>query len=229
MAHAIDRARVIQDVLQGAGRPVSGPFPAVLWGADPSIAPYAFDAAAANALLDEAGLKAKPGSTQRFSLEMVVLDTRRAAPYDQMLAIFSTDLAAIGVNLKVTYLPAKEFVKRLTARNFDAAFYEWVPDIADPDPFVLLHSTQADKGANYAGYANPDVDKLLDEGERLTERNDRRKVYAQLHKILHEEQPYTFLYSPREQWAWSRRLRGVNPIDIGALARFPGITRWWVE
>ena len=228
LARAIDRARVIQDVLRGDGSPISGPFAAVMWGADPSIAPWPFDLAAAAKLLDEAAMKARPDG-KRFGMEMIVLETRRAPPYDQMLAVFRTDLATIGIDLKVTYLPPAEFVKRLTARNFDAAFYEWVPDIADPDPYVQLHSTQAGSGANYASYSNPEVDKLLDEGHKKTDRAERRKVYAALHKIIHDEQPYAYLYSPREQWAWSRRLRGVNPIDIAPPARFPGIARWWVE
>jgi peptide/nickel transport system substrate-binding protein len=228
LAHAIDRARVIQDVLRGDGRPISGPFPAAMWGADPSIAPWPFDTGAAGKMLDEAGFKPKPDG-KRFAMELILLEARRSAPYDQMMAIFRTDLATIGIDLKVTYLKPAEFVKRLTARNFDAAFYEWVPDIADPDPYVLLHSTQAQSGANYAGYANPAADKLLDEGHQKTDRNERRHVYAALHKIVHDEQPYAFLFSPREQWAWSRRVRGVNPIDIAPPARFPGIARWWVE
>ena len=42
----------------------------------------------------------------------------------------------------------------------------WLPDIADPDPYALLHSTQISAGVNSAGYASKQVDDLLDEARR---------------------------------------------------------------
>jgi hypothetical protein len=37
------------------------------------------------------------------------------------------------------------------------------------------------------------------------------------------------LYAANGHYAWSRRLKGVNPRDIGTQPRFPGVALWWVE
>jgi peptide/nickel transport system substrate-binding protein len=228
LAHALDRARIIEDVLRGSARPASSPFYPTMWGADPGIAPWPFDRAKAAAFFDEAKLP-KVGNKPRFVVELLVDRERRGSVYDEMLAIFRDDLDKVGVELKVTYLPRNELVDRLILHTFDAALFEWGPDIPDPDPYVLLHSTQVDAGANYAGYTNPDVDRLLEEARSTNDRAKRKESYHAIHKVIHEEQPYTFLYTPQSHYAWSRRLRGVNPIDVSSLPRQPGVSRWSVD
>ena len=106
--------------------------------------------------------------------------------------------------------------------------FTWTPEIADPDPYAILHSSQIQDGSNYAAYASADVDRLLDEGRRATDRAERRKSYFAIPKIVHEEEPYTFLFSPEARFAWSRRVHGANPVDFGAMPTFPGLARWWV-
>jgi peptide/nickel transport system substrate-binding protein len=228
LAHALDRPRVIEDVLGGAGRPVSGPFYPTLWGADPNIAPWPFDLAAAEKMLDAAGQAKKNG--KRFAVELLVEDAKRGtAVYDSILAIFRADLDKIGVELKVTYVPRHELIDRLVTHNFEAALFEFSADIADPDPYALLHSSQAQGGENFAGFANPDADKQLDAGRANLDRAKRKEAYYALHKLVHEAEPYTFLYVPERYYAWNRRVHDVSPLDIGALPRSPGMARWWVD
>jgi peptide/nickel transport system substrate-binding protein len=229
LAQALDRSRVIEDVLGGAGRPVSGPFFPSLWGSDPNVTPWPFDLAKAGQLLDAAKLQAKD-KKGRFSFELVVQDTfRGSSAYDQMLTIFRNDLEKIGVNMRVSYLPRAEVVDRLVLHNFDAVLFRWSADIADPDPYALLHSSQANGGENYAAWVNADADKLLEQGRRTNDRAARKEAYYALHKIVHEEEPYTFLFAPQRFFAWSRRVHGVSPLDLSALPRWPGLAHWWVD
>jgi peptide/nickel transport system substrate-binding protein len=227
MTHALDRQRVIEDVLKGAARPLSGPFYPSMWGGDPTVPPWPHDAARAAALLDEAGHTAKNG--KRFPLELLITENSRGPVLDEMLAIFRRDLEEIGVQLNVIYVARNEMVDRLILRNFDAALYEWGVDLPDPDPYALLHSSEINGGGNYAGYSNPKIDELLEAGRLAGDRDKRREVYSQLHRLMHEDEPYTFLYAPQIHYAWSRRLHGVNPVDVGPLPRTPGLNRWWVD
>jgi peptide/nickel transport system substrate-binding protein len=228
LTQALDRPRVIEDVLGGAARPVSGPFFPTLWGADPNIAPWPFDLARAAQLLDEAKLPVKDKA--RFTVELLVEDRfRGSSMYDQMLAIFRNDFEKIGVDLRVNHVPRGEVVDRLQLHEFDAVLFRWSANIADPDPYGLLHSSQVNGGENYVGWVNADADKLLEEGRRLQDRDRRKTAYQALHKVVHEEAPFTFLYSPQRHYAWSRRLHGVSPLDLSALPRSPGVSRWWVD
>ncbi len=228
LTHALDRPRVIEDVLDGAARPVSGPFFPTLWGGDPNIPPRPFDLMRAGALLDEAKLTQK-GDKPRFDVELIVQDTFRGSQaYDEMLAIFRNDLEKIGVHLTVAYLPRGEVVDRLILHNFDAVLFRWSADVPDPDPYALLHSSQVNGGENYPAWVNSDADKLLEAGRRAVDRAKRKESYFALHRIVHDEVPYTFLFAPQRYYAWSRRLRGVSALDLSALPRWPGVSRWWV-
>src|SRR5262249_48909106 len=140
LSQALNRPRVIEEVLGGAGRAISGPFYPSMWGADPNIPSWPFDKAAAGKLFDESGQKLRGGKP--FTVEPLAEAQKRGTVYDGMLAIFRADLADIGVELKVTYLPRQGFLDRLILRNFDAALFPFSADIPDPDPYALLHSSQ---------------------------------------------------------------------------------------
>ncbi len=226
LTHALNRTRIIDDVLLGEARALSAPFFPTMFGADPSIAPYPFDLSKATKLLDGAGQPSKNGS--RFKVDLIALQSQRNASVESMMAIFRRDLKSIGIELKVAFLPTREFFNRVVMRNFDGAFFGWLPDIPDPDPYALLHSSQIDKAPIHAGYANQIVDKLLDDARRTTNRDERKALYHKVHAQVHLDEPYTVLYAEDGRYAWSRRLRGVNPADVGPQPRFPGIARWWI-
>jgi peptide/nickel transport system substrate-binding protein len=229
LTELMDRPRVIEDVLSGSARPVSGPFYPTLWGADPSVAPWPFDPAKAQAAFDAAGLPKKPNGGARFSIELLVEDDwRGSSSYDELLAIFRADMEKAGVDLNVTYIPRDEVGERLILHNFDAVMFLWSPDVPDPDPFQLLHSTQYST-TNYAGYVNPEVDKLLEAGRRSNDRAHRKEAYYALHKLVHDDEPYSFLFAPQSHYAWNRRIHGASPLDISSLPRQPGVARWWVD
>ena len=225
LSHALNRERVIDDVLLGEGQKLSAPFFPNMFGAD-AIAIYKFSLDTAAKMLDEAGHKAT--DTGRFAIDLIASESTRGYNTDATLAIFRHDLAAIGVELKVTFVSPSKFTDRVVMRDFDAAFFGWLPDLPDPDPFALLHSSQIAVGSIHAGYANPEVDKLLAEARASTNKEERKALYHKVHAIFHDEVPYTMLYSDYGHYAWNRRLGGVNPNDIGPQPRFPGLASWWI-
>ncbi len=223
---SLDRSRVIENVFQGQALPLSAPFFPNMFGLDSDIGTHSFDLGKAIKLFDEAGYPAKESG--RFGVELIVLESLRGPNSDEMLAIFRRDLSAIGIELRVRFVTTKQFFERLVARDFDAAYFGWLPDIPDPDPFSLLHSSQIDGGQNFAGYSNPEVDKLLEEARKTLSRDERRSMYKKLHRILNDDLPYTPLYAPFGHYAWSRQVHAVNPIDVGSQSRIPGIAKWWL-
>lgn len=227
LTHAINRGRIIDDILKGQARNLSAPFFTNMFGADPSIAPHAFDLDRAVKLLDEAGFPSKDG--ERFSIELMVAESSRGQTTDAVLALLRHDYAAIGIELKVAYVSPSEFSRKAILREFDAAYFGWLPDVPDPDPYALLHSSQITSGSIHAGYANAEVDALLDEARATADRDQRKVLYKKVHAIVHKEMPYTPLYSDYGHYAYNRRLKGVNPNDVGPQPRFPGIAQWWIH
>jgi peptide/nickel transport system substrate-binding protein len=224
---ALDRPRVLDDVFAGQAQALAGPFfPPPMFAGDPAIAPYPFDLGRARKLLDEAA-PAKGG--QRFAVEVIAPGSLRSPTTDSAFAIFRRDFESLGIALKLTILPAKDYFDRLARRDFDAAFFGWLPDIPDPDPYALLHSSQIATGANYAFFANTEVDTMLDQARQTVDREQRRALYARVHRIVADEMPYTALWSPYGNYAWSRRLRGVSARDVSVQPLVPGIGRWWLQ
>jgi peptide/nickel transport system substrate-binding protein len=225
---ALNRPRIIEDTFLNQAQPMSAPFFPNMVGADPSIGPHPFDLNRAVKLLDESGHQAGPNG--RFPMSIIAVASQRNDPNEEMFAIFRRDLSAIGIDLKVEYLNSKDYQARVVLRDFDGVFFGWFPDIPDPDPSALLHSSQIKEGRNnFAGYADPEADKLLEAAGATSNRDERRALYHKLHAKLHADLPYTVLYAPYSHYAWSRRLHGVHPEDIGPQPRFPGLSAWWVD
>lgn len=224
---ALNRPRVIDDVLLGQGQPLSGPFFPTMFGADPSIAPWPYDLEKAKKLIAEA-IPPDKGKAKRITLDIIAIDSQRGPIAEQTFAIYRHDLDQLGIDLKFELLPARDYFDRLAKRDYDGDYFGWLPDIPDPDPYALLHSSQIGTGPNYAAYANPEIDKLLDEARRTPKKDDRKALYAKIHATVADELPYTPLYAPYGHYAWSRRLHGVNPRDLGSQMLFPGVARWWV-
>lgn len=62
----------------------------------------------------------------------------------------------------------------------------------DPDQYNLWHSTQA---TNVTHYKNPRVDKLLEDGRRTQNREERKLMYQEFQRTIVKDSPVIFLQS----------------------------------
>lgn len=62
----------------------------------------------------------------------------------------------------------------------------------DPDQYSLWHSTQS---TNFTHYKNARVDKLLEDGRKATEKEERKLIYQEFQRLLVKESPVIFLQS----------------------------------
>ncbi|MFB6372448.1 MAG: peptide-binding protein, partial [Bradymonadaceae bacterium] len=65
------------------------------------------------------------------------------------------------------------------------------------------------KGSNRVGFRNDRADELIEKLRKTFDRDKRIKLMHEFHKILHEQQPYTFFYAPKAVFAWQPRLKNV--------------------
>lgn len=63
----------------------------------------------------------------------------------------------------------------------------------DPDQYMLWHSEQS---TNITGYKNLRIDKLLEDGRKIVDINERKKIYSDFQKYLLDDQPAAFLFFP---------------------------------
>ena len=190
---------------------------------------YPYDPAKAKALLSEAGWNPGAGGTlekdgRKFSF--TVLTNAGNESRAKTAAIIQQNLAALGIRMEIRTLEwaafINEFVKK---RKFDALILGW-SITPDPDQFDIWSSTKTGPDElNHIGYANPEVDRLLEEGRRTFDTEKRRKAYFRIQEILAEEQPIVFLYYPDALPVVHNRIHGIEPAPAGITHNF---IKWYV-
>src|SRR5206468_7675107 len=153
----------------------------------PDLAVPAFDVAAANRLVDQAG---QPRGADGFRFKV----SHDPLPYGDGFKrggeFIKNALAKIGVDVTLRTQDFATYIRRVyTERDFDFT-YNMMSNLFDPTVGVqrLYWSKNFKKGvpfSNGSGYANPDVDRLLeaaaveiDESKRLTYFTDFQRIIA---------------------------------------------------
>ena len=87
------------------------------------------------------------------------------------------------------------FIDKIQSTDFDATSLGWSdPDFQD-DPYQIWHSSQMKGGSNYIGFRNTEADRIIEKARQEFDLKKRVAMYHRFHEILHNEQPYTFLYT----------------------------------
>ena len=71
-------------------------------------------------------------------------------------------------------------------------------------------------GGNGTHYSNPKIDELLDAGVATSNKDERKKIYEEVAKIVNEDAPTVFLWSPNSIYGVSKRLKGFKPPSYAA-------------
>lgn len=230
-AHAIDKQSLVKGVLLGLGEPVIGPYKPGTWVYNTDIEDYAHDPERAKALLAEAGwtdtdgdgLLDKDGRPFAFT----IMTNQGNESRIKAATIIQANLAAVGVQVKIRTVEWSAFIKEFIDKGkFEALVMGW-NIIIDPDIYNVWHSSKAVPGGlNFVGYKNPELDELLDQGRHTVGQEARKPIYDKVQRILHEDQPYTFLYCPLSLPIVSARVKGIEPAPAGITHNFE---KWWIE
>jgi ABC-type transport system substrate-binding protein len=195
---AVNVDEIIKYLLYGEGKRVTGPFPQNTEWYDPEVKPLPYDPEAARRLLAEAGWKAnregwleKDGKFLEFNLI-----TNSGNPIRKnIMTIVQNAWRKIGVRCHTQYFEWAVFLKDfINTGSFDATVLGWSMGI-DPDIYQIFHSSQAGpQQLNFVGYNNPKADELILRIRREYDRERQRELTHELHRVIAEDQPYTFLF-----------------------------------
>jgi len=86
----------------------------------------------------------------------------------------------------------------------------------ESDPYQIWHSSQAEgKGSNFVGFKNKRADELIEKARTEFDKQKRIELYREFSRIVHEEQPYTFLFCAKSLIAVSNRFQNVKVYPLG--------------
>jgi peptide/nickel transport system substrate-binding protein len=116
------------------------------------------------------------------------------------------------------------FEERLHSRSFDAAALAW-GGVVEEDPYQIWHSSQMKgRGSNYIGFNKKQADAIIEHARKTLNETERNELYHQFHRMLHEEQPYTFMWSRPSMRFLDKRFENVKVHKLGLDTR-----EWYVS
>ncbi len=225
MTLMMDRETILKKILFGLGTVVSGNFYIKSPDYNQALKPHPYDPAKAIELLRAAGWEDhdRDGILDRdgapFHFEFLLSSGSKFG--EQVATILQENLKGIGARMDIRKLEWAVFIQRIDERDFDACTLGWSLSW-ESDPFQLWHSSQAEKGSNYVGFVNEEADRIIEAARREFDPAKRHSMYHRFHEIIHEEQPYTFLFTREDLEAVSSRFRNVNLYPMGPQPR-----EWW--
>jgi ABC-type transport system substrate-binding protein len=198
---AIDTQKIIDFLLYGQGEPITGPFVKQTDYYNHDLKPLPYDPQGAVALLEEAGWrKDNDGYFQKNGKRLAfTLITNNGNPLRKaVLAIAQDAWRKIGIQVETDLLEWSVFIqKRVNQLDFDALILGWSMGI-DPDLYQIWHSSQSGPyQLNFVGFTNPTADDLIVKIRQEYDHDRQVSFCRQLHEIIADEQPYTFLYVGR--------------------------------
>lgn len=200
---AIDREDIIQRLLTGNGTvgnpgflPPGHPFHV-------EVEQYAHDVDAANELLDDAGyprtspdgVREDPdGNPLRFSLF-----THNTVP-PALGELIAEYLGQVGIELDQQVVDLVRLFGIKTQGNYDMLINLYPGPVgttpnADPDILrPVYHSDPPNQLYAVDGYADPELDELLERQYRIVDEEERREVIAEIQRTVARELPMSVLY-----------------------------------
>ena len=231
MTMALDRAGFVERVLGGTGTVATSFVHPSMAAFDRDLAPWPYDPAAAARLLEESGWRdpdrdgVRERNGRRFAFTLLLPAGNQEI--ERLTVMFQEALRGIGVDMTIRTLEYNVYRGLRDARQFEALAAGWNLD-PDPDCYDFWHSSQSRNGINYAGLANPEVDRLCEEGRRTVDPAHRTAIYRRVQHLLHDLQPATFVAYRASIVGLSPRLVGVQPHPLGIWNWYPGPLQWRV-
>jgi peptide/nickel transport system substrate-binding protein len=240
LAQGLSKSTLLEQVRNGQVARIDNPILPGWWPFDPTIGWYAYDAGAAESVLDALGYEETPEGVRERNDEPLVLPLITDGDPGRLAAAreIARQWAVIGVEVDITELEREELRERLRTHDFMLAVHGWARLGADPDIFELWHSSQADDGLNYAGLRDDTIDELLTRGRIERDLAARNESYAAFQRRWVELVPSITLYQPLYAFTISEAVDGIGfeqtPFGGGALLvgredRYRNVTNWFVR
>ncbi|MCK5476011.1 MAG: peptide ABC transporter substrate-binding protein [Candidatus Pacebacteria bacterium] len=234
LAHAIDKNKLITEILSGEGIPSHAPIPTQLLErkADAKIYGYALEQA--NDMLEEAGWVDSDGDGIREKEDVKIeftLITHNQTEFSQSAELLKEMWKEIGASVEIKNLDTNELREDyIKSREYEALLFAQILNY-DPDPFAFWHSSQKkESGLNFSLYDNIKADSLLEEARAEIDTETRAEKYREFQELVVEDIPVIFLYNPKYLYVQNKSVQGTDLNNIIIPSdRFNGIKDWFIK
>lgn len=234
LAEAVNRKEIIDQILKGRGVQIFSQFLETMNENNSDINKREFNLEKAKEILDEAGWKIKDGETIREKNGTNLQFKIYTADYPALVNtanILVKQWKEIGVDASVEALTITDLQQNyIRPREYEALLFGQVTSF-DPDLYSYWHSSQKeDPGLNLGMLDDKDADSLLRDIRQELDEEKRVEKYKEFQKILSEEIPAVFLYSPYYLYPVSSEVKGMEVKNINfPFWRFADVNKWYIN
>ncbi len=233
LSRAVDREKMAEVTLAGAGEPAFGPIMKGHW-AYSDVAETSFDPQEAERGLDAAGwarsgdaIREKDGRRLSFTLMYPSNDSVRK---DLALA-FTSDMRKIGAEVKLQGLTFDVIEKRQDKGATEFGY--GTPYDPDLELYERYHSkfasADADPFTNYTRTRSDVIDASLDAERSTLDRDERTRLFGKLQADVAQDASWLWLVRLRHISVVSKRVKGVDPQVEPHAHGFSRGTSWNLE
>lgn len=232
MNKLLNREQILAKIMYNEYKPLNSYFPGLYENGEKSNANINYDPQAAIKLLREVGyshlddegyLIDAAGKRLEFSLLYANKESER------FLTLFAQDCQEVGVKLNLEYVSWATLIKKLDDYNFDAVCIAWSGTLT-PDPEQLWHSKHVGEpgGSNLAGFANQEVDSLIDGLAADFDVRHRAEIIKKIDRLIYRDYPYILFWSSDCTRIFYKNIFGM-PDTVFSKYSSDIIRNWWFD
>lgn len=145
----------------------------------------------------------KAGNPSGFSFTLQAQNTNK---YVTLTQIIQSQLAKVGIKVKVDLLATSNYLTNLNSGNYQADFVNMSGSLDPNTSTYIFDDSSADVVKN--GYNDPQVNTLLNAALATPDRSQRAKDYQQVAQLMSRDVPYVVLNNPAVLMGISNKVHG---------------------
>ena len=205
IGYAIDREKLINELLSGQAKIASSVLPAGSWAYSTGTQ-YNFDPERSRQLLKEAGYKDEPIKFKYSSGN---------AAFNSYAQAIQSSLAAVGLNVQIETVDPGTLRTQLAQGQYQMNTGVWIGGNQDPIFLKDLFTTGRIPGptvscCNRWRYSNPEVDGLLEGAINEVDREKAKQMYVRAWEIISNDLPLLPLWYPANMVVSNSRIGNIK-------------------
>ncbi len=232
--HAINKERIIENVLGGYGESIFGPIPKNSKYFDRDSEEIVFNLEEAKNIMDRNGWNLNKEGVWENKKGVPLIFTITTSDADDLkitAELIKEDWERLGAKVNINIFEIGDLNQNvIRPREYEALLFGEIIG-RDMDLFAFWHSSQRnDPGLNIALYTNITTDKLLEDVRTTNNEEERVESFKEFQREIAKDIPAIFIYSPNFTYIIPEKIRNFSLGQITLPSeRFLGIHRWNIE
>lgn len=202
LAYAIPYERIVQEVYKGHARVAAGPIENGMPTSDRTAWPYRYSLQQAKNLLTRAGYPEGKGVP-----ELTLTIRIGNVEWEKQAVIIQDALQAVGIKVNINKLALAAFNEQQQGKKLDFFIDDWISWTNDPY-YHLFWNFYSKSPTNYGQYANPEVDKIIEQNLISPDEKTRAAASRAAQKLIGQDVPQIYLTSRDWVQVMSKNLSG---------------------